>query len=133
MSFRSVDFPAPLGPTNAILVSRSKPKSRSLYIKGCNKKKRKIKMQWKVVCPRKFDILLHNQICKYYKQCSGCFSSIYNCSDNVVCKYYKQCSGCFSSIYNCSDSVVFLWLFILLSDLYLTCILYHTRKTHQIH
>jgi hypothetical protein len=57
MSFRSVDFPAPLGPTNAILVSRSKPKSRSLYIKGCNKKKRKIMMQWKLVCQRKFYII----------------------------------------------------------------------------
>lgn len=91
MSFRSVDFPAPLGPTNAILVSRSKPKSRSLYIKGCNKKKRKIMMQWKLVCQRKFYILLHNQICTYYKQCSGCFSSIYNCS---------------VGFWNCSDGVV---------------------------
>lgn len=79
--------------------------------------KRKIMIQWKLNCQRKFYILLHNQICTYYKQCSGCFSSIYNCS---------------VGFWNCSDSVVCFWLFILLSNLYLTCILYHTRKTYQI-
>ena len=96
MSFRSVDFPAPLGPTNAILVSRSKPKSRSLYIKGCNRKKRIITIQWKLVCQIKLYTLLHNQICTYYKQCSGCFPSIYNFS---------------VGFWSCSDSVVFFLAF----------------------
>ena len=34
ISFNNVDFPAPLGPTSATLVSRSTPKSRFLYTHG---------------------------------------------------------------------------------------------------
>ena len=42
MSLRSVDFPAPFGPTRANLVSKSIPNSKSLYIQGVDSLYRKL-------------------------------------------------------------------------------------------
>ena len=42
MSLRSVDFPAPFGPTRANLVSKSIPNSKFLYIQGVDSLYRKL-------------------------------------------------------------------------------------------